>query len=207
MARKTKEEAALTRQHLLEAAREVFAERGVARTSLEQVAKEAGVTRGCVYWHFKNKAELFYAMRDQVALPIIDTIEEPALAEAREDPLEGIANFLKGVFGRMAEDEPTRRTFEVISLKCEYVDEFAQVLEEIMRRVHELVPKLAAAYRRAQAKGQLAAGSDPELLALDTSAFFHGLVRLWLTDTEGRFVRGRLEVMIDAHVQLRRAVR
>ena len=56
MARRTKEEALATRHALLDAAERVFGRRGVARTSLVEIAEEAGVTRGAVYWHFKDKA-------------------------------------------------------------------------------------------------------------------------------------------------------
>ncbi len=56
--RKTKEEAAETRQALLRAALAVFSRQGYAATRLEDVAHEAGVTRGAIYWHFKSKADL-----------------------------------------------------------------------------------------------------------------------------------------------------
>jgi len=48
MARRTKAEAAATREALIDAAEEMFMEHGVARTSLEQIARHAGMTRGAV---------------------------------------------------------------------------------------------------------------------------------------------------------------
>jgi hypothetical protein len=60
---------------------------GVARTSLQQVAAEAGVTRGAIYWHFKDKAELFSAMMDRVLLPCewaMDDAEQ--IEEEHPDP-------------------------------------------------------------------------------------------------------------------------
>ncbi|MBV5333220.1 TetR family transcriptional regulator, partial [bacterium] len=66
MARKTKEEAQETRKAILDAAETVFQERGVSRTSLAEIATAAGVTRGAIYWHFANKAELFDAMIQRV---------------------------------------------------------------------------------------------------------------------------------------------
>jgi len=62
MARKTKLEALETRERLLDAGEVVFRQRGVTRTSLAEIAAAAGVTRGAVYWHFKDKAALFHAM-------------------------------------------------------------------------------------------------------------------------------------------------
>ena len=72
MVRKTKEEAEKTRKEIIESARAVFHECGVSRSTLEKIAKEAGVTRGAVYWHFKDKAELFFAMRADVFAPMVE---------------------------------------------------------------------------------------------------------------------------------------
>ena len=55
----------------------MFRERGVTRTSLAEVATAAGMTRGAVYWHFKDKADLFRAMCDRATLPL-DAIFERA---------------------------------------------------------------------------------------------------------------------------------
>lgn len=60
MARKTKQQAEETRQEILDAAIKTFSERGVSATSLADIAKSAGVTRGAIYWHFKNKVDLFH---------------------------------------------------------------------------------------------------------------------------------------------------
>ena len=62
MARSTKEEALETRSRILDAAEEVFFTRGLAQSSLADVAVAADVTRGAIYWHFKNKSDLFEAM-------------------------------------------------------------------------------------------------------------------------------------------------
>ena len=70
MVKKSKEDAELTRKRIITAAREVFLSRGVSRTTLEHIATQANVTRGAIYWHFKNKTEIFQAIREQVLLPV-----------------------------------------------------------------------------------------------------------------------------------------
>lgn len=59
MARKTKQQALETRQHILDVAMRLFSQQGVSSTSLAQIAQAAGVTRGAIYWHFKDKTDLF----------------------------------------------------------------------------------------------------------------------------------------------------
>src|SRR4029453_9780766 len=86
MVRRTKVEAAATREALLDAALGVFRDRGVAHTSLEEVAASAGVTRGAVYWHFKDKADLSPALGKRVRLPM-ETMVVFAGETPHDDPL------------------------------------------------------------------------------------------------------------------------
>jgi len=57
--KRTQEEAAKTRQDLLDAALQVFSQQGYQAARLQDIAKAAGVTRGAIYHHFGSKAELF----------------------------------------------------------------------------------------------------------------------------------------------------
>lgn len=57
MARKTKEESQKTRDGILDAAERVFLEKGVGTTAMADLADAAGVSRGAVYGHYKNKIE------------------------------------------------------------------------------------------------------------------------------------------------------
>ncbi len=67
--RRTKAEAEETRQAILAAAERVFFKKGVANSSLDEVAAAAGVTRGAIYWHFASKTDLFIGLYQSVALP------------------------------------------------------------------------------------------------------------------------------------------
>jgi TetR/AcrR family transcriptional regulator, repressor of the mexAB-oprM multidrug resistance operon len=85
--RRTKEEAEQTRQAILDAAEALFLTNGVARTSLEMIARECGVTRGAVYWHFQNKAHLFHEMLSQIRIPA-DELTERLRVDGEEDSLQ-----------------------------------------------------------------------------------------------------------------------
>ena len=120
--RRTKDASEQTRQQILTAAREEFARRGVTRTTLEHIAHKAGVTRGAIYWHFANKAELFKAMREQVSIPLVDRTDFALLEPCDGDALNGVERFMQGLIMAVLHDDETRKTFEILSLKCEYVD-------------------------------------------------------------------------------------
>ncbi len=83
MVRRTKEEAAETREQVLDAAEQVFRQRGVGHASLAEVADAAGVTRGAIYHHFASKAELFEAMLARAEMPLDMAFDAAAAAGGR----------------------------------------------------------------------------------------------------------------------------
>ena len=106
--RRTKEEAEQTRRRIMQAALRTFHRRGIARTTLEQVARAARVTRGAIYWHFSGKQALLRAIREDVALPLVDQGDFTLLDRAAADPLARVERFLLDLLRAVAEDEHTR---------------------------------------------------------------------------------------------------
>ncbi len=205
MARKTKEEAERTRQQIIQAARLVFHECGVSRTSLEKIAKAAGVTRGAVYWHFADKADLFFAMREQASLPLFSRLDDLLLAEGLANPLDGIEQALNEFFHTLEERPEVRQIFEIMASRCEYVDEFATVQAEINKPALDFLSKVEIAYLRARERDTLRPGLEPRTVALDTWAFACGLFHHLLTGGPDADWRRQIPAMIAAHVALRRS--
>lgn len=172
MVRKTKAEAEATRQQLLDAAERVFLAQGVARTSLQQVAAEAGLTRGAIYWHFKDKADLYSAMMDRVTLPC-----ECAMAEAMAaSPADARATLLQLALAPLAAlvSEPqVQRVFSVAMHYTEYTEELAPVRERHREAVAGFVAQLQQQLEHLGV-GPLAHGS-----ALGLFALIDGLMRQW----------------------------
>jgi AcrR family transcriptional regulator len=56
--RKTKEEALITRKLIIEKAVELFIQNGFSKTTLDEIAQQTNVTRGAIYWHFKDKLDI-----------------------------------------------------------------------------------------------------------------------------------------------------
>ncbi|XPE23014.1 TetR family transcriptional regulator [Shigella sonnei] len=77
MAKRTKAEALKTRQELIETAIAQFAQHGVSKTTLNDIADTANVTRGAIYWHFENKTQLFNEM----------WLQQPSLRGVNQDHL------------------------------------------------------------------------------------------------------------------------
>ena len=128
MVRRTKEAAQETRGRILDAAEAVFHEKGVAHASLAEIAEAAGVTRGAIYWHFKDKADLFEAMMDRVTLPLEDILAAAGDGVAA-DPLALLKLCTTDVLLRTARDKHLQRVFDIAYHKCEYVGDAAGVRE------------------------------------------------------------------------------
>ena len=205
MVRKTKEDAELTRQRIIDAAKEVFLKRGVSRSTLEHIALQAEVTRGAVYWHFKNKTEIFHAIRDRVYLPLIDRMDDAlTTASTTDDPLTQIENSLCDTINELNENIEMRQIYEIMMIKCEYVDEFATVLQQILSNCSNITEKIQLAYERAKEQNLLTAMHTPRALALDTHLFFSGLLHIWIKDADGSRFRFQAKELIKSHINLRR---
>ncbi|HWI13830.1 MAG TPA: TetR family transcriptional regulator, partial [Burkholderiales bacterium] len=85
--RRTKEQAQQTRRNIMAAALRTFNRRGIAHTTMEDIAAAARVTRGAIYWHFAGKLALLRAIRDDVSLPLVDKADFTLLNDRESDPL------------------------------------------------------------------------------------------------------------------------
>jgi AcrR family transcriptional regulator len=99
MAVKTRkaEQSEVTRAVLVRTARELFSERGFAETPTEEIVKRAGITRGALYHHFRDKEDLFRAVVEDVEAELVRHLVTAASRES--DPLArfraGSHSFLK----------------------------------------------------------------------------------------------------------------
>ncbi|WP_300273051.1 TetR family transcriptional regulator [Halomonas sp.] len=201
MARRTKAEAAATREALLDAAEEVFLEKGVARTSLEQIARHAGVTRGAVYWHFRNKADLFQAMLKRVRMPFQELVEEIGDPSLVERPLEAIRLALLKGFERL-EQPRYRRVHAILIHHCEVfgdIDPLAMQNEMADEACGALADYFSCAARHGQLRDDLSPEHAAELMQAMLGGLFHDWLRnherFSLLDKGGELVALQLDLM------------
>ena len=199
MVRRTRDEAAETRHAILDAAERVFSKRGVSHTSLEDIAKAAGVTRGAIYWHFKNKSELFAAMVNRVSLPIEDIVARSGDNDAG-DPLALLREAAVGALKRTATDPQCRRVFDIVTHKCEYLEDMADVKERISHIKCGCVELTEKTIRNAIKRGQLPKNLDARLAAVGLDAMIYGLISNWLADPNYVKLERDAEVLVDRYL-------
>jgi TetR/AcrR family transcriptional regulator, acrAB operon repressor len=203
MVRCTKEEAQETRNRILDAAENVFQSKGVARTSLADVAEAAEVTRGAIYWHFKNKTDLFAAMCERVRLPMETMIE--GNADLREtDPLGQLRKIAIFVLQHTATDPHSRTVRDIMYHKCEFVDVTDPISMRRQECHSESRSNIERDLRNAQSKGQLPADLDIPLAAIALHSAIGGTLSNWLFSPESFDLALNAERLVDAWLDMLR---
>jgi len=200
MVRRTKEEALATRGRILDAAELEFQRRGVARTSLEHIARRARVTRGAIYWHFRNKADLFNAMMSRVTLPLeqaIDRSGDPTL----DDPVDHMRRSFMASLRTAVDDLQARRVFEIAIHKVEYVRDLQGVRDRRLNSLRERVGHLERGFRRAARRGEVSARVPARTAALGLHSLVGGLLQNWMLDPEAFDLERVGRLVIDAYLR------
>jgi TetR/AcrR family acrAB operon transcriptional repressor len=184
MVRRTKEEAQATRHRILDAAELLFQQHGVSRTTLQDIAQAAELTRGAVYWHFKDKADLFNAMMERAIMPLEETMAMCGVPADGDDPMAAIRDRFVHALRVTATDPATRRVFEIATHKVEYVDELLAVRDRHLSGRNECLAEVERELRRAMRGGLIRNDVPARSLALGLHALIDGLIHNWLLDPE-----------------------
>lgn len=179
--RRTKEEALETRESILDAAERVFFERGVSRTTIEQVANAAGVTRGAVYWHFQNKSDMFNAVVERVRMPM-----ESAFYRILEsaDTIEDLERHCATSLVEVHRNERLRRVYTVLLLKCEYTEDMGSLIDRERATREHATKSLMRFFSILQKSGRMTTAREPRALALALYAYMLGLYTDYLRSPE-----------------------
>jgi AcrR family transcriptional regulator len=138
-----KEKQAHTRSRLIQAAGTVFARRGLHHASIDDVAEEAGFTKGAFYANFASKEELFLAMLD---VRFASRLEELERATASDESPEEQARQAGADFSRaIAADPEWERLFFEFAAHAGRNEPFRR---ELVKRYRGLRKQIEELYRR-----------------------------------------------------------
>ncbi|PRE96164.1 TetR family transcriptional regulator [Burkholderia multivorans] len=177
MARKTREESLAIKHRILDAAELVLLDKGVAQTAMADLAEAAGMSRGAVYGHYRNKMEVCLAMCDRAFARTSEGFEAgdglPAFATLRH----AASHYLR----QCGEPGSMQRVLVILYTKCEQSDENAALL------------------RRAIEAGELAADLDVHLAAVYLVSLLEGVFAsmIWTNRLRGTLWNDA-EAMLDA---------
>ncbi|MDF2985539.1 MAG: TetR family transcriptional regulator [Eubacterium sp.] len=171
-----------TRTKILDAANRVFAKYGYESATLDQVASDAGMTKGAVYWHFSSKSDLFLAICDRslrqltggLAKQCHDVFTSP-------DPMEAIRILLESELGTCEEGAGEKPTlfFEFISGIRE-----PAVRKKLCESFSNLFNETTDIFKAIQSKDLVTSRVDPHSLSVALHALVNGIVLMWLIAPE-----------------------
>lgn len=197
MPRRSKEDALATRSSLLDAAERVFQAQGVSGTSLADIAAAAGTTRGAIYWHFKDKADLYNAMMERVTLPMEHAVTgSPDSA----DPLAALRAAMLGALQKTATDPQTRRVFEVATHKVEYTDSLGAVRQRHIDVRDECIAGIKHALQHGARQRGIRLAVPADAAARGLHALVDGFIQNWLLDTTAFALVPCARKAIDAYL-------
>jgi TetR/AcrR family acrAB operon transcriptional repressor len=193
--KRTKEEALVTRQNLLNAALMVFSRKGYSATRLEDIAVEAGVTRGAIYHHFGGKEELFKELVTERSSGV-NQLTEQILREGGS-PASTLRRLMVRLFEFGEEDDDYRAMLEIATDKVEFTGELEDLSRQNIRGRRALIRILANLIRNGIETGEFRADLPVKDAAIAVAGFLNGVGLLWVQDPDSFSIRRRAEAMAD----------
>tara|TARA_Y100001001_G_C7958831_1_gene291744 strand:+ start:327 stop:926 length:600 start_codon:yes stop_codon:yes gene_type:complete len=191
MARKTKAEAEATREAIIDCAEQVFMDKGVARASLEEIAREAGVTRGAIYWHFRNKQDILHAMLERVRAPLGEMIDD---ASRGGHSVENLKELCVVALRKLAEDARYFRVYYILFHR----NESDQALNKHRELADEGLAFVSSIFSIPEIRKQLRPGLTPEQAAYLLHTQMLGLFFDWLATPERWRLAEIAPVLVDS---------
>ncbi len=196
-----KKKAANTRNSILDAAEDVFNNKGYSQISLNEIAQIAGVTRGAVYWHFKNKEDLFNAMCERVRGPMRELLEK-TIGDTVGNPIEQLERAHECFMQEMVNNSHYCKVTKILLLKCEHTEEATHILQNKREWRGYISALLQGALDNARKKGDLPEDLDV-IMAVDIMfSSFWGMIGDWLVSPDRyqdirQYARRRHSAMFD----------
>ena len=176
--KRTKEDALKTKQALIDASLEVFLEKGYSATTLEDIAKKAGVTRGAVYWHFKGKDDFYrelYEREHQLAMELFDKAFNADLP-----PFEKLRAMVETAVTNFYTNERFSKYIELTAFQIEYAT-FAKVNNKKTRTNNMTLLAMEKLAASAIKDGVISKKYTAEEIAKTLMLFIVGFYRLKFT--------------------------
>lgn len=179
--RRTKEEAEQTKKDILEAATRVFSSKGVAKTTLEDIARDAGVTRGAIYWHFRNKKEIFDALYENLHHTVLELILND-LEKDHPNPMQQLEALCVDLLLDLERNQQKQLALRLYYSKCDYSGDLEQFKAMHMRKKEEKTKAFRQYFEKAKKKGTLPANADPTLMTLAVGCYMKGILLEYIDD-------------------------
>jgi AcrR family transcriptional regulator len=171
--RKTKENTEISKLRILLAAEDEFCQRGFAAANIDNIAKTAGLTKGAIFWHYKNKVNLFRAVAKRAIERLKEMNRETFSPSSSLFVMERCREILK----RLTKE----KTFDILLIMAS-ADETGEIPKEVLsefydesyRIFHDSIKSLAEAKKN----GELHENTNPTAILLSIYVVLTGLAKI-----------------------------
>ena len=196
--KRKKEDAAVTRQSVLDAALKVFSRKGYTQATLEAVAREAGVTRGAIYWHFNNKFEMFGAL-------LTDLYEKAKARTHRilnsdEKASDKVRLLITELFVMSLNQEEFKIVEEVNIFKYEKRKELKEFFSRHQENVKIMRGLIKDLIEEGQNAGEFDSRIDPEITTWALISYLAGTKSAWLSGITEIYNAENAEKFVDIFI-------
>jgi len=160
------------REIILDAAEEIFGEKGFHLTTVDEIASKANVAKGTIYLYFRDKFDLFISTVERRLNGFVSKLEEAV--EGTDDPMEAITRMIEIHFEFAKSNEQLFRHMTPEKYKP-LPDRFRQIhvptlRERIFKPINRVISVIERCIREGQEKGVFKAEIDPRISALSLSS-------------------------------------
>ncbi|MCX7748753.1 MAG: TetR/AcrR family transcriptional regulator [Clostridia bacterium] len=194
--KKTFEEAAFTKNKILDAALMIFSTKGYGETTLNEIAKAANTTRATVYHHFENKKNLFAALINEVNTMINDVVQSKI--EDQGTTFDTLKRISTDILDQILGNEKFLHTYRLIHNTQEDMPKIADIIDILKERKQKILKLIVYALQIAVDEGEIQPKDlSPEDIATAFLAYLSGLIHFCQQSPEHKFIKEKLDIMID----------
>lgn len=183
----------------MDAALIVFSRDGFAATRLVDIANEADVTRGAIYHHFDNKADLYMALVERAEA------EQHAVMQAAIEEGDGIADITRRImetsFEALAWRPTYRNVMELSLFKVADSEELSELIEKRRQEAVTLIESISEIMAQGIEAGVFRADLDAHAAARAFIAYQQGVARLWLANPDAFAIDQEAGRLTDIYMQ------
>lgn len=172
-----------TKSNILQAAIDVFVERGVVKATLEEIATKADVTRGAIYWHFKNKHDIFTALQEELYQPLTASILED-MKKNRDDSLQQLKELCTNLLINLDKDPTRKKILKIFLCKCDYSCGMEDIIEKQKQQKLKNIELFSEYFERAKKHKYLSNKINPRTAAISLVCYMSGIVSEYLRNPQ-----------------------
>ena len=174
--RKTKDEALITKNQIMEKAMKLFLQKGFLTTTLDEIAQYANVTRGAIYWHFKDKLDIVNELIETEHQSLTKLLNE--LFKENISPFNKIEKIIDGIVVNFFDNQTFQDFIELTWFKIEY-SQLSRLRTSKAELTGYFIENFELFVNEAQKAGQIKKEINASDVSITITNMINGMYRLF----------------------------